>query len=649
MRFYLRTLSYFRPDLSRIIRLLVVIGVSTLLGLLQVWPLAILVDSVMSQAPQDDAIHRTVLSLLPKSRVGQVVGLAAAALGLRLLLELLNLARTMVTHRINYNGLMRVRCDLFSKLQQLSLAYHKSQPQGDALYRLSSDTAGCSSILHVLIATVVAAVTLAAMIVIMLSRSVSLTLVALSVAGPLIAANFWFGRTFKSRAIEAKKVESEFTTVLQRSLSSIGLVQAFGREADELEHFRGTVHSSTRAWFRLHRQEVLYSLIVGTIFGLGGTLIFGYGGYLVCENQLGLGDLMVIMAYLGMIYDPLCKLTGAGVNLQGGAVSMERVFEVLDRDVGIVDAPDAVDLPRQPRILGLDDVIFEYVPGRPVLRGLNVTIASGQMVAFVGPSGVGKSTVLNLLPRFYDPTAGAVTLDGLDGRHIKLKDLRRHVALVLQDSILLPTTIAENIAYGRPTATLEEIQQAAEMAGIHSFIDSLPDQYETEVSEQGQNLSGGQRQRIAIARALLTEAPIIVLDEPTSSLDPEHERLIAGTLESLKGKRTIVVVSHRLNTVKGCDQILVMEAGRVIERGTHEELLQREGAYARMAVLQLGRETPTPPPSPRRPKPPTSCFASVPVIDPRPVAALPCSRMALACGDTNRRLKPCGYRITTAG
>jgi len=263
------------------------------------------------------------------------------------------------------------------------------------------------------------------------------------------------------------------------------------------------------------------------------------------------------------------------------------VFEVLDRDPVIYDAPGAVALPKQPRVLALDNLTFEYLPGKPVLRSVNATISPGEMVAFVGPSGVGKSTLLSLLPRFYDPTAGAIKLDDQDIRGVKIKDLRRHIALVLQENVILSTTVAENIAYGRPEATDEQIRHAARLAEADDFIRALPDQYETHITESGSNLSGGQRQRIAIARALITEAPIMILDEPTSALDPNNERAITHTLNSLKGKRTIILVSHRLSTVVECDQIFMMQHGEIIERGTHAQLVAKRGAYYEMARHQL--------------------------------------------------------------
>jgi ABC-type multidrug transport system fused ATPase/permease subunit len=279
-----------------------------------------------------------------------------------------------------------------------------------------------------------------------------------------------------------------------------------------------------------------------------------------------------------MMYDPLCQITGAGINLEAGSAGTRRVFEVLDRQATIADAPDAAPLPLRPRILGLEKVAFHYVEGQPVLRGLTLTVEAGLAVAFVGPSGTGKSTLLSLLPRFYDPSAGSITLDGHDLRAVRLEDLRRHFALALQDSVLMPTTIGENIAYGCPDASREQIVAAARLAGIDGFIQALPQGYNTVIVE-GRRTSGGQRQRIALARALLSNAPIIILDEPTSSQDVYNERIIRESLRALKGKRTLLVVSHRAETVRECDLIYVLIDGRIVELGTHEQLLSRSRYY----------------------------------------------------------------------
>jgi subfamily B ATP-binding cassette protein MsbA len=266
------------------------------------------------------------------------------------------------------------------------------------------------------------------------------------------------------------------------------------------------------------------------------------------------------------------------------------VFEVLDQDPIITDSPHAQSLPVKPRKLELQDVRFAYRTGTDVLRGVSASVEVGQMIAFVGESGVGKTTLLSLLPRFYDPTQGRLTLDGIDVRTVRVRDLRRHIALVLQDSVILPTTVAENIAYGRPEATMDQIKRAAELAGAAIFIDRMEHGYETIINESGGNLSGGQKQRISIARALCTQAPIIVLDEPTSALDPQHEAMITQTLRGLKRERTIILVSHRLSTVADCDTIYVMKDGQVIEQGTHDGLIAMRGHYYQMAKHQMRLE-----------------------------------------------------------
>ncbi|MGN6370851.1 MAG: ABC transporter ATP-binding protein [Phycisphaerae bacterium] len=593
MTLYRRSLRYFKADRRLVAALLGTIALQTALSLIAAWPMAILVDSVLTLTPNTTGIHHLFLTMLPHSQVHQVIALAVATLLFKLIGDLLTMTRNLLTNHINYNGLMRVRCDLFRKLQALHLHYHRNQPQGDALYRLTNDTLGPQAILQTVISTGVAVVTLVVMAIILGTRSLPLTTLALSITPLLAAANVYYGRRLKQESLACKDRDAEFTTAAQRSLSQIALVQAFGRESDEFTSFRGSITKCIHAWFKLHWQEVAYWLIVGTILGLGGSLVFGYGGYLVWRDQFApnathhgmtLGDLLVFTSYLGLLWDPLCKLTGAGATMQNAAAGAERVFEILDRDIEITDCPMAVSLPRQARTLTLRNLHFAYNhdTSKKILNGLDVCIHPGQMVAFVGASGVGKSTLLNLLPRFYDPTAGSLQLDGIDACNIKIADLRRHIALVLQESVLLPTTVAENIAYGRPGVPMAEIRAAAELAGAAEFIEKLPQGYQTLLTENAANLSGGQRQRISIARALLTNAPIMILDEPTSALDPHHERVVTERLKQMKGTRTIILVSHRLSTVTDCDQIFMMEAGRIVEQGTHLQLMALRGKYHAM-------------------------------------------------------------------
>jgi ABC-type multidrug transport system fused ATPase/permease subunit len=599
-KFFARVLSYFAADWPFIALTLVFILLSTLAALLQPFPLAILIDSINGQRPSDHWAYRLIGRLTPDSMLGKIVALAAITLALRLLQELFNMGKALANIRVGYSGLMRVRSALFRKRQELSLAYHKSQPQGDAIYRLSIDVHGFQTTLNNLVnGVVVSLITLIAMAWIMFSMNWKLTLLALSVTPVLVWSHRYFHRILKRVWTDVKDIDTALTTNIQRSVSTIGLVQAFGQEEREYQKFEHTVRSSVSKFVSAHLSEVAYGIVVGLILGTGAALIFGYGGYLAYQDQVvkGLGDagmttgkLFIFINYLGQLYGPLSNLTAAGASMTQGVVGAQRVFDVLDRDPVIYDAPDARPLPKQSRVLTLDNVSFEYLPGTAVLKNVSATISPGEMAAFVGPSGVGKSTIMSLVPRFYDPTQGAITLDGQDLRRVKLKDLRRHIAIVLQENVILPATVAENIAYGRPEATMEQIRQAAKLAEAEDFIRALPQGFETTISEQGSNLSGGQRQRIAIARALLTEAPILLFDEPTSALDPNNERAIAQTLNHLKGQRTIILVSHRLSTVVECDQIFMMQHGEIIERGTHERLVARRGAYYEMARHQLQLE-----------------------------------------------------------
>ncbi|HYG73739.1 MAG TPA: ABC transporter ATP-binding protein [Planctomycetota bacterium] len=594
MRFILRSISYFRRDAKLILLLVAMIAGSVGLNLLHAWPMAIMIDAVLAQTPRTTWIHTLFLSPFGTNKIAQVLGIAGIGMLIKILQDTLWMLRMMLNNRIKYNGITRVRTQLYERLQDLSLGWHRSRTQGDSIYRLASDSMGPWGILDTLIGACTAAVTLTAMILIMLSRNVALTVFALSITPLLVVANIHFGKKIRRRAAESKRQDAAMTTSIQRSMASMGLIQAFGRQRSEALRFKGTVDRSVGAAMRLNWQEQLYPLAVQVIFALGGAVIFGYGGYLVYQDQfvnsvkngLTCGDLMVFMVYLGQLWDPLGLVIGFGAKIQTHAAACERVFEVLDEKTEIADAPGAIPLSLRPRTLWLENVNFAYQAGVPVLKNISARIEPGRMVAFLGPSGTGKSTLLNLLPRFYDPQEGSLRLDDHDLRSIKVADVRRHMALVMQDSPLFPGTVAENIAYGNDDASELEIQAAAMDAGAAEFIEALPDGYETEITEGGQNLSGGQRQRLAIARALLTQAPILILDEPTSALDLKHEQWVIETLQRLKGKRTIILVTHRLETATQCDWIYVMQAGTIAEQGSHQQLLARQGLYASMLRRQ---------------------------------------------------------------
>jgi ATP-binding cassette subfamily B protein len=587
-----RAIRYFRDDLRPIIFLLSLTACSTALGLLQAWPLAVLVDSALGTSSNDSWMHRLFLAPLPEDPIRRIIGLGIMALLLRFAHELIAMARRLLTPRIHYNGLLRVRGDLYRKLQGMHLDYHRSRPMSDSLFRLTTDTLGFQAVLTVMINLLVAGITLFVIVGLLMGRNGALTLIALSIAPPLMWVNVIFGRRLREKTQKSRESDSAFTTSVQRSMSAIVLTQAFGREEDEYHRFGSSARRCVRAWFGIHRQEVAYGLSVGVILAIGASLILTYGGMLLHRRQLTPGELMIFTTYLGMIYDPLCQMTGFRFNLESGLAGARRVFEVFDRDAVVSDSAEATSLPLQPRSLILEAVGFEYSSDQKILQRIDVNIEPGQSVAFVGSSGAGKSTLLNLLLRFYDPTAGTVKLDQYDLRQIKLKDIRRHIALVLQDSVILPTTIAENIAYGCPAATHEHIREAARLAGADNFIEALPDQYQTALLDSGMNLSGGQRQRIALARALLTKAPILVLDEPTSALDSEHEQIVIDTLNSLKTKHTVVLVSHHIGAVLNCDRIYVLDQGMIVEHGSHQELLRQGGIYAAMAKQQLRPDFP---------------------------------------------------------
>ncbi len=596
MRTYLRALSFFRPDAARVAATLALIGAATALGLLQVYPFAVLADCVFADLPPAGPVYRALLWLAPSSKTGQIAALAVDLLALRVGQELLQAAHTLTNIRVGYAGVVRVRAALFDAWQSQELAWHRDRPAGDAVYRLLSDAAAFHALLNTAVTTVaVNAAALVVMLAVMSAQSVPLTLVAAAIGPPLVWATKRYEAILRHRAADARAAEAALTSAAGRAAAVLSVVQAFGQQAVAAFTFVHQTRVSALTYLRLHRDEVAFWLLTGLTFAAGTAALFGVGGRLVYRDQfvrhlgsagLTFGKLSIFLAYSAMLYGPLRALSGAAGQAASSAAGVRRVLEVLDRVPRIRDGP--TPLARRPRTLSLDGVGFAYGDGRPVLSDVTLTIGPGELVAIVGRSGAGKTTLLGLLPRLHDPTAGTVRLDGHDLRTLRLADVRRHVAVVSQEAVALPGTVRENIAFGRPDAADADVRRAAEQAGAADFIAALPDGYDTVVADGGGNLSGGQRQRLAIARALLSDAPILVLDEPTSALDAEQEASLVQTIRSLGGARTVVVVSHRAGTVAGCDRTVVIEDGR-IAAGQTGRAATRSAAHAASSADSGGR------------------------------------------------------------
>jgi ATP-binding cassette subfamily B protein/subfamily B ATP-binding cassette protein MsbA len=482
--------------------------------------------------------------------------------------------------------------DLFAHLQRLTLRYHTRSSVGDLLGRLTTDTWALYTLSSNLFVTPLQhLLTISAVAFVAWRLDPYLAVVSLGAAPILGISATLFGRRMRARALRSREAQSRLLAFVHQTLSALPLVRAFGTEAANGERFGRLAAESTAQSQRgvlLREGYTASNLLALTI---GSAIVLTIGGRRVLDGALSVGSLLVFLAYLKTVQDATQALLTAHVNVTTASASARRVLEVLDAEEVIRERPGAVVLPRGRGHVRLEAVTVGYEPGRPVLHELSLEARPGETIALVGATGAGKSTLVALLPRFLDPWRGRVVVDGHDVRDVQLASLRAQVALVLQEPMLLPLSVAENLAYGRPGATASTIEAAARAAHAHEFIARLPAGYATVLGERGATLSGGQRQRLAIARALVRDAPLLVLDEPTSALDAETEGLLLDALRRLMQNRTTFIIAHRLSTIRGADQIVVLGDGRILEQGTHAALLAANGPFARLYALQLDHST----------------------------------------------------------
>jgi len=581
---YARALRYFRPFFWPTFGGVLLTLAAIAFNLLKPWPFKYIVDGILDPSGGTSEARAAVRRWFGDGNPsGAILGFALAMVVISVMAGLINLASNYLFIRVGLRALLKLRTDIYSALQALPLKFHDARRSADSSFRVAYDSQSIQTIYNKGFATILSSlVMLFSALVIMFRMNWPLTLASLAILPFVVWAIHHYAERVRRQSTTIQERESDLLTLAQEGLSQIRMVHAFGREAFEIGQFQRRAAQSLEANMRLNMTTVASALVVGALMAVGTALMYYIGSLQVLKpgNEFTLGDLLVFSSYLLMLYQPLEQLTYTAWALEGAAAGAARCFEVLDRDNDVPDAPDAHLLERADGRIKFSGVSFGYTDERTILNDLSFEIEPGQTVAFVGSTGTGKSTLLSLVPRFYEPGSGIVSLDGCDLRQITKKSLRSHIGMVLQDTLLFSTTVRENIAYGKPEATDEEIIDAAIRAQAYDFIMQMPEGFDSPVGERGGHLSVGQRQRIGIARAFLKDAPILLLDEPTSALDPSTEHAIMETIGDLMRGRTTLIVTHRISTVHGVGRIIVLKNGRIVEDGPGPVLLAQNGPYA---------------------------------------------------------------------
>ena len=578
-----------RPYRGWLAIILLATAVETAMGLAAPWPLKIVLDNVIGGDQPPGWLGESA-SWLPGDGFMQMAAFAGIATviiaGVGALASYLDNYYTESVGQWVANDL-RVR--VFDHLEHLPLAYYDTHQTGTLLSTITDDIAtiqgfASSSTLGI----VVDLLTIAGMLGLMFWLNWDFALIAVGVAPFLLLFVMRFRKAVKKATREVRRRESDIVGVVQQGLESIRVVNAFGRQELEEEHLQQASRAAVQAALKARRVKSLLSPVVVVTVSLCTAFVLWRGASLVLASAMTAGSLTVFLSYLHKFFKPVQDLAKMSGTIAQAAVGVERVRGILDIDMSIPERPDAREPGRLVGAIEFDRVAFAYDPASPVLKSVSFSVGAGQFVGIVGTTGSGKSTVVSLIPRFYDPTAGRVLIDGVDVRDYKLQGIRDRIGFVLQDTVLFRGTVRENIAYGRPDAAEKEILEAARLANAHEFIARMPEGYDTEVGERGLTLSGGQRQRIGIARAIIRNSAILILDEPTAALDSESEKVVIEALERVMKGRTVITIAHRLSTIRDADKIVVLKDGLVAEQGSHDELVALGGEYAGLHRLQAG-------------------------------------------------------------
>ncbi|HUR32754.1 MAG TPA: ABC transporter ATP-binding protein [Vicinamibacterales bacterium] len=584
-------LSYVRPYRGRVAGVAALTLLQVGLGALEPWPLKLVIDYVLGQHDLPEPVRGWAFSMTAGNSVALLVTFVATGVVLQLIHQVASAFGVRLQTETGQRMVYDLRYRLLDHLQSLGLQHHITTSTGDAVYRVDVDAYSIENLaMSGVLPLLSSAITLIVMFSVLATLDLSVALLSLSIVPFLFLSLRYYATSLSQQEEHVKELESNLISRLYEIFSSIRLVKSFARETFETGRYADAGEVTRRARVAVTWKQALFGLVVATTTILGTALVMIVGGLHVMRGQMTVGSLIVVLSYLGAVYNPLSSIAFTTGQLQSAIAGARRVRAMLALDPETDDAPDAIEAGNVRGDIVFEQVGFAYPDKTQVLNDISFEARPGQMVAVVGLTGAGKTTLVSLIPRFFDPTTGRVLIDGVDVRKYRVRSLRERIAIVPQDAVLFAGTIADNLRYGRLDATDAEVVEAARAAHAHDFVSRLPKAYDTPVAEAGGGLSGGERQRLSVARAVLKDAPILILDEPTSSLDAISEEIVFAALKRLRKGRTTIVIAHRLSTVRDADAILVLDDGRISAFGRHDELLQSSQLYRRMcARLSVGK------------------------------------------------------------